>query len=139
MAEAIGQPGLGKDSRFVDFTRRRENRGELVAILDDVFASAPADRWVEALEGAGAPTGPVQGIGNALRHPQTEARRLVETDHPRFGTVRQIVSPVRVGNPDDYEYRRAPHRNEHGQEVLTELLGYSVETVGDLRAEGAFR
>lgn len=139
LTQVIGQPELGRDPRFVDFDTRRENRDELVGILDDVFASKSAEHWIQALRQAGVPTGPVQGIAEALRHPQTEARRLIaETDHPRFGTVRQLVSPVRVGNPEDFEYRRAPTRDEHGEEVLTGLLGYSAETVGELRDAGGF-
>ena len=48
---------------------------------------------------------------------------VVETDHPEFGTVRQVRSPVRVGD-DAVQYRRAPRRNEDADYVFSELLGY---------------
>ena len=48
---------------------------------------------------------------------------IVETGHPRFGTVRQLRSPVRVG-VDGPDYVQAPRRGEHQDEVLRDVLGY---------------
>ena len=53
---------------------------------------------------------------------------IVETEHPRFGTVRQVRSAVRVGQ-DESSYRRAPQRNEDAQYVLADLLGYDNERI----------
>ena len=62
---------------------------------------------------------------------------IVETEHPRFGTVRQPASPVRVGN-EPFEHRRAPLRDEDSGYVLGELLGYDDARIASLRADGAF-
>lgn len=125
--------------RFVDFAARRDRREELVALLDECFATRPAAEWVAALEAVGVPTGPVLDIPGALDDPQVAARDLVvETEHPRFGTVRQLRSPVRVGDPDDVTFRRAPSLGEHTEMVLTERLGYTPEEIAALRRVGAF-
>ena len=62
---------------------------------------------------------------------------LVETEHPRYGTVKQLASPVRVGS-EIPEYRRAPQRNEHAQEILTQVAGYDEAKIAELKAAGAF-
>jgi crotonobetainyl-CoA:carnitine CoA-transferase CaiB-like acyl-CoA transferase len=73
-----------------------------------------------------------------LEDPQAEARgMIVDTVHPRFGTVRQLRSPVRVG-PEAPEYVRAPHRGEHQDEVLRDVLGYDATRIAELRNAGAF-
>lgn len=138
MAEVIGQTGLASDPRFETFADRSRNRDKLVAILDDAFARRPAKEWIDEMRRAGVPTGPIQDVAAAMVDPHTEARRLItETEHPRFGTVRQLISPVRVGL-DEVTYRRAPIRNEHADEILQELLGYSRSTIAMLTDGGAF-
>ena len=138
VAEVVGRPELAGDPRFHDFAARGEHREELVALLDDLFAAHPANHWIDQLRAAGVPTGPVQGVAEAMVDPHTEARGLVvETEHPRFGTIRQLGSPVRVG-PDAIAHTRAPSRNEHAEEILQGLLGYDPAVVAELGAGGAF-
>jgi hypothetical protein len=62
---------------------------------------------------------------------------IVETEHPRFGRVRSIASPVRVGDRR-VEPRVAPERDEAHDYVLGELLGRTVDERDRLRAGGAF-
>ncbi len=139
VAEVIGRADLASDSRFDTFADRSENRQELVEILDETFSHRPAAEWIEELRRVGVPTGPIQDVAAAMVDPQTQARALIaETEHPRFGTVRQLVSPVRVGDPSEIEYRRAPLRNEHGEEILGGLLGYDASTIAELGRAGAF-
>lgn len=126
------------DPRFEDFDARMRNRADLLAILDDVFRERTTDGWVRTLEAAGVPCAPVNDVAAALADPQTAARdMIVETDHPRFGRIRQPASPVRVGEPRA-EHTRAPRRNESLDAVLKDLLHYTDEQVADLRARGAF-
>ena len=70
---------------------------------------------------ASIPCGPINDVAAALREEHTLARNLVvETEHPRYGTVRQVASPVRVGS-ELPTYRRAPRRNEDADQVLGEM------------------
>ena len=134
----IGHPELATDSRFANFSARRRNADELLAILDDVFALRPVAEWLSALRAAGVPCGPVNSVRDALSDPQTSARgMIIETEHPRFGTVRQVRSPVRVGHGDT-SYRRAPARHEDAGHVLGDLLGYDAERIDELGVGGAF-
>ena len=80
----------------------------------------------------------MNSIDEALSDAQIEVRgMIVETEHPHFGTVRQVASPVRVGS-ERPEYRRAPRRNEDADYVLGEILGYGSDLVSQLAGEGAF-
>jgi len=138
LAAAVGRPELATDTRFATFEDRRRNADACLAILDDVFASQTSEHWIELLADAGVPCGPVNDVAGALDDPQTAARRMVvETEHPRFGTVRQLASPMRVGNGET-PYRRAPLLHEDAEDLLTGLLGYDDRRVAQLTAAGAF-
>ena len=59
------------------------------------------------------------------------------TDHPRFGTVRQIATPLRLSDTTP-PLRRAPARGEDTTVVLAEVAGYDAERIGDLARAGVF-
>lgn len=139
LTEVVERPDLASDPRFVDFAARSKNADELIAILDELFATRPAAEWIAALKAAGVPTGPVQDVAAAMEEPHTLARGLiVETDHHRFGNVKSLASPVRVGPAENLTYRRAPTRNEHADDILGSLLGYDEGQIERLKKEGAF-
>jgi crotonobetainyl-CoA:carnitine CoA-transferase CaiB-like acyl-CoA transferase len=107
-------------------------------VLETVFASRAAAEWLDTLRGAGVPCSPVNSVAEALHDEHTAARGMViETEHPRFGTVRQVRGPVRVGS-DEPSFVRAPLRDEHHDSVLRGVLGYSAERVDALESGGAF-
>jgi crotonobetainyl-CoA:carnitine CoA-transferase CaiB-like acyl-CoA transferase len=138
LATAIGRPELASDPRFSTFDDRRVHSVELLSILDAVFVERSTEHWIDVLADAGVPCGPVNDVAGALRDPQTAARSMVvETDHPRFGTVRQVASPVRVG-AEPPSYRRAPLLDEDSGDLLQGLLGYADAHVEELRQAGAF-
>ncbi|WP_068166283.1 CaiB/BaiF CoA transferase family protein [Rhodococcus phenolicus] len=134
---AIDRPDLGADPRFANFALRGEHQDELLPILEQTFATQPVDYWLSRLQPAGVPSGPINDVAQALTEPHTLARGLlVETEHPTFGTVRQVASPVRFGS-EPTQYRRAPLRNEHFDEIVRDL-GYSTERIAELTGQGAF-
>jgi crotonobetainyl-CoA:carnitine CoA-transferase CaiB-like acyl-CoA transferase len=138
LTAAIGRPELATDSRFASFAARRRNADELLTILDAVFGSRTAGEWLDTLRAVGVPCGPVNSVQDALSDTQTVARGMVvETAHPRFGTVRQVRSPVRVGD-DGTSYRRAPARHEDAGHLLHDLLGYDDRRIDELSLDGAF-
>jgi len=138
LCEALGQAELASDPRFGDFAARDANREALLAILDAAFAERPTAEWLEALAARGVPSAPVNNVTDALLDPQVAARGdLVEIEHPRLGTVRQVASPLRIGGESN-PLRRAPARGEHTVELLVSLCGYSSERVAELASSGVF-
>jgi crotonobetainyl-CoA:carnitine CoA-transferase CaiB-like acyl-CoA transferase len=137
LCHAIGRPELAEDSRFHDFAARRANREELLPILRETFRGRTTAEWIDALADAGVPCGPVNSVEEALADPQVADRGgIVEVNHPRFGAVQQLASPLRVADAPQPP-RRAPFRGEHTEEVLVGLCGYEREHVSALALRGA--
>jgi crotonobetainyl-CoA:carnitine CoA-transferase CaiB-like acyl-CoA transferase len=138
LCEAIERPELASDPRFADFAGRHENRAALVPELRRVFETRTTDEWLAVLSEAGVPNARVNDVAEALAEPQVAARDgIVETEHSRLGTVRQVATPLRVGE-EEKPVRRAPFRGEHTEQVLVDLCGYTPERLRELAAAGAF-
>jgi crotonobetainyl-CoA:carnitine CoA-transferase CaiB-like acyl-CoA transferase len=138
LTAALGRPQLAIDPRFADFAARQANRAELLAILEPLFAGDTTADLLERLADAGVPCAPINDLEQALADRQALARgAVVETSHPRFGTVRQVASPLRVGEAHGGTHRRAPMRNEDSAYVFG-LLGYEQARVLELGRSGAF-
>jgi crotonobetainyl-CoA:carnitine CoA-transferase CaiB-like acyl-CoA transferase len=123
---------LPEDDRFKDMDARDANRDVLLPLLRERFAAESADTWVERLEAAGVPVGKVNDVNEAL-----EEADLGEYDHPRLGTVRQVVSPLRLSG-HAAELRPGPERGADTEALLRELCGYDDERLAAARAGGAF-
>jgi crotonobetainyl-CoA:carnitine CoA-transferase CaiB-like acyl-CoA transferase len=132
LCEAIGQPGLAGDPRFATFADRDANRDELEPILEAAFLRRTSEEWLGALAEAGVPSSSVNSVLEAI-----EEARVVEYDHQRLGTVRQVASPLRLsaGEPP---VRPAPARGEHTEAVLQRVCGYPAGRVAELARSGVF-
>lgn len=138
LCSALGRPDFADDERFDSFSTRRANKEVLIPILDELFHQKDSAFWLTQLKNYGVPCGPVNTLAEALEEPQAvERQMIVTTEHPRFGEVRQVASPVNVGS-ERGTYRRAPRRNEDAHDILSELLGYDDATIQELSAAGAF-
>ena len=138
LAEAVGRPEWVVDPRYLTFADRAENSEPLLSELEAIFSLATVAHWLSLLGKAGVPVGPVNNVAQALSEPHTLARNLiVETEHPRFGKIRQVASPANFGIGDRV-YRRAPIRNEDFSYVARELLGYQEEEINQYVELGAF-
>ena len=109
-----------------------------MAQLEGIFRERTIEEWLGVLYAASIPCGPINDVPTALREEHTAARDLiVETEHPHYGTLKQLASPVRVGS-ERPTYRRAPRRNEDFDLVLRDILGLPDDTIETLRSQGAF-
>ena len=117
---------------------RNQNRASLVAILDPIIATKPADEWLEQMLAAEIPCGPIYAIEDALNDPHVQARRfIVQLEHPTAGLIRSLAFPATFSDTP-LTYRRPPPRlGEHTEEVLAEL-GYGPDDIQRLRTEGIF-
>ena len=135
--EAAGCPELARDPRFVTNGKRVENRAELTRLLSEVFKKRSKREWLELLEAAGVPNGPINDVAQVFDEPQVKARGVrIELDHAAAGQLPVVASPMRFsGTP--IEYRLAPPLlGQHTAEVLRGLLGKSDAEIARLRAAG---
>ena len=135
--EASAQAALAADPRFATNGKRVENRAELTRLLGEVFRQRTTAEWVDLLEKAGVPNGPINDLEQVYAEPQVKARGIrVDLDHPVAGKLPTVASPMRFsGTP--VEYRRGPPvLGEHTVEVLRGLLGRSESEIARLRTAG---
>jgi formyl-CoA transferase len=126
---------LATDPRFLRNADRVRNRAVLIPLLEQAVRRRPVAYWVERLERAGVPCGPINSIAQALADPQIVARGLVvELPHPLAGTVSVVGTPIRMsGSPPALE-RAPPTLGQHTEEVLRELAGVDAATLSSMRA-----
>jgi crotonobetainyl-CoA:carnitine CoA-transferase CaiB-like acyl-CoA transferase len=141
MVDVLALGELKSDPRFASFAGRAEHKSDLLPMLENRLRQRSTAEWLGPLRAARVPCAPVKTVPDALTAPHAVARGLlVETEHPRWGAVRQLASPVRVGPPgrDRGRYRRAPRRNEDAAYVLGDIAGYTPDAITDLATSGAF-
>nr|MCU0869207.1 CoA transferase [Burkholderiales bacterium] len=138
MCEVAGCPELATDPRYATNPARVEHRDTLVPLLATRFRQRTLTDWIDALEAAGVPCGPINTLDRTFAEPQAVARGLkVRMPHPTAGAVDLIASPIRL-SATPVAYRRAPPLlGEHTDEVLRDVLGLDPARVAALRATGA--
>jgi crotonobetainyl-CoA:carnitine CoA-transferase CaiB-like acyl-CoA transferase len=137
LLEALERPELQDDPRFADDPRRMANIDALVAVLSDIFKRHPLAHWLERLERAGVPAGPVLDIAGMQADPQALARGMVtDAPHTRLGPVKTLGNPLHYSATPAEITRGAPLLGEHTREVLAEL-GFSASEVDKFVAQGA--
>jgi crotonobetainyl-CoA:carnitine CoA-transferase CaiB-like acyl-CoA transferase len=135
--EAAACPDLASDARFATNGKRVENRVALTRLLQGIFAKRTTREWLELLEAAGVPNGPINDVAQVFEEPQVRARGVrVDLPHPVAGMLPTVASPMRFsGTP--LEHRLAPPvLGQHTEEILRERLGRSAAQIAALRAEG---
>ncbi|MEP4264630.1 MAG: CoA transferase [Parasphingorhabdus sp.] len=129
MLKVIDAEQLAENPSFATNRTRMENRADLAAALAPYFKPETTQHWLEALEAAGVPAGPVLSIDEMHADPQTIARDMVpEVDHPVAGTVKTIGAPVKFHGTPAGVKRPAPLLGEHTEEVLSEA-GFSADEI----------
>ncbi len=133
---ALVLDNLKTDPRFATNPDRLSHKDALLAILDELFSTRPADYWLEKLRVSGIPCGPINTIAETLAHPQHRARNfIVELEHPVAGLVKSMGNPVRLSDTPA-SYRLAPPvLGQHTDQILTEL-DYEVDTIALLHKQG---
>jgi len=136
LVETLGAPELAGDPRFGSFADRFTHREALLPLLRERFATRTTADWLDRLRGR-VPCAPVNDVRQALADPQVLARdMIVEVEHPEFGTLREVRSPVRTDG-EVRRPRRAPRLGEDTDDILRQVLGYGEATIARLRAAGA--
>ena len=121
---AIGNPGLANDPRFGTATRRIENREALSPVLEPMFAAKDKAHWLEVLQIADIPSGPVNELPEVFADPQVRERGMVvSVPHPLSGMLELIANPIRFSETPIDRYESPPTLGQHTDSVLRELLG----------------
>ncbi|WP_243254298.1 CaiB/BaiF CoA transferase family protein [Sulfitobacter indolifex] len=118
----IGAPELNDDARFASNADRIRNLPALVEILNGYLSQETTETWLDRMEKAALPAGPVNDILQMHADPQARARdMIVELDHPTAGRIETLGQPVKFSRTPGSVERASPRLGEHTREVLSEL------------------
>ncbi|MEO5973140.1 MAG: CaiB/BaiF CoA-transferase family protein [Sphingomicrobium sp.] len=131
LAEMCGHAEWTGNARFASNSARVANREVIVAAVADCIRTRPAAEWLETLEAAGIPAGPINRVLQALDDVQAQHRAMVRT----IGGVPLVGSPVRIDRTRADAELPPPGLGEHTAEVLAGL-GLGSTEVAALKAAG---
>ena len=135
LCEVAGLPQLARDARFATNAARVRNRVELEEILARAIAGRESRHWIESLEAATVPCGPINDLAQVFADPQVAHRGMeISAPHALSGTVPMVRSPMRLSETPARGDVPPPTLGQHTTEVLKDLLGMSDAEVAALRA-----
>ena len=122
LCDAIGSPELIKHPDYVDFRLRSTNRAALNAAIEAKTVQRTSAEWVELLNKAGVPCGPIYSIDQTFADPQVKHIGIAQpVEHPTLGRMNVVGQGVSMG-PQPLKMRTAtPERGQHNDEILREL------------------
>lgn len=136
LARALGHEDWIADARFAKVRARVKNRDALTSEIEGALAADGVDVWVERINAAGVPCGPVLDLEQVFADPQVLAREmLVELPHPQRGTIKSTGLPVKLSDTPGGIDRSPPVHGEHTDEILAEM-GFGSDEVAALRSGG---
>ena len=121
---------LFTDARFLRVQDRIVNREQLIPLMAKVVAGRTQQQWIDALEAAGVPCGPINDLAQVFQNPQVQARGLrIDLEREDSGPVPLVGSPIKMSATPIRYGLPPPRLGEHTDAVLSELLGYSAEQI----------
>jgi crotonobetainyl-CoA:carnitine CoA-transferase CaiB-like acyl-CoA transferase len=136
LCRAIGREDLLARQEFSDQKARAEHRAQLNKELNGALSKKKSAEWIEALNRAGVPCGPIYRMDEVFADPQVRhIGAAAEVEHPRRGRLRLVNQAVRLSRTPAALVAATPDLGQHTDEVLAEL-GYSAAEIEELRKKG---
>ncbi|MEM8688419.1 MAG: CaiB/BaiF CoA-transferase family protein [Pseudomonadota bacterium] len=132
--EIAGLSGIPEDPRFADNKQRVAHREELVAIVADAMKQRTTSGWIEVLEAAAVPCGPINRIDQVLADPHVVHRSLQVTGTREDGTnTPTVAGPIRFDGAQMVSDDPVPALGGHTEQVLRDVLSLSDAELEVLR------
>jgi crotonobetainyl-CoA:carnitine CoA-transferase CaiB-like acyl-CoA transferase len=136
LCEVVGLPGLPDEPRFATAAGRFASRAELNELIGARLRTRTTAAWVDALNAAGVPCGPVYRMDEVFADPQVAHLAMTEpVRHPALGPLSIVRNAVRMTGAPGTVRAPSPDVGAHTGEVLASL-GYSPAEISQLRADG---
>ena len=132
----LGAPELATDPKFVKNNDRVVNGKEIMAIYAGLFLKNSVAHWLEQLEKAGVPCGPVNDFAHVFADPHVRSRGMeVKVEHPFEPQLSLIRNALTFSGTPITEYRAPPLLGADTQDVLSSL-GYDDAKIAALKQQG---
>jgi crotonobetainyl-CoA:carnitine CoA-transferase CaiB-like acyl-CoA transferase len=135
--EAIGKPEWKDKTEWKDQVSRSKHRKEINAAISDVTRHKPSEYWIELLEGAGVPCGPIYSIDQVFADPQVEHLGMATKMHsPVIGDAEVVASAISITGFSKDIRLATPEMGSSTDEMLASV-GYTPEEIAAMRKKGA--
>ena len=134
LCKAINADHLATDPLFATGRARSANRDALNEAIGAITPNKTSAEWIEALNKAGVPSGPIYKMNEVFADPQVKHLAMTRTvQHPVIGDVEVIGQPIELSRTPWSIRSATPEPGEHTDAVLAEL-GYGADAIAKLRA-----
>ena len=135
MCKALGMPQLAEDPDYATGKARANNRDKLNAIIAGVTEAKTSAEWIDLLNKAGVPSGPIYKMNEVFADPQVKHLGIArKVPHKTLGDVEVIGQAIELSRTPWSVRSATPELGEHTDAVLGEL-GYAAADIAALRAK----
>lgn len=139
LCKIMDREDLIEDDKFKTNPLRNENYTELRPIIAKIIGTKTSNQWLQILEEAGVPNGPINTIDKVLENPQVNAREMIkEVYHPTAGGLKMPGVPIKMSETQGEIVKPAPILGQHTEEILKELLNLTSDEILNLQKEDIF-
>ena len=131
----LGSEGLATNPKFVRNNDRVVHGKEIMALFAGLFPKKPVAYWLEELEKAGVPCGPVNDFAQVFADEHVRERGMeIKVNHPFEPALSLIRNPIVFSETPVKDYRAPPLLGENTSEVLA-TIGYDDAEIDALKKE----
>jgi formyl-CoA transferase len=132
-----GEEHLADNPKFINNPQRVEHRKELVPLLEAMTRKKTKAEWIELLEKANVPCGPINNFKEVFENEQVIARKVqIAVPHPTAGTMKLVASPMHLSKTPTEVRMPPPTLGQHTDEILRERLNLDTQGIEALRHKG---
>jgi crotonobetainyl-CoA:carnitine CoA-transferase CaiB-like acyl-CoA transferase len=133
----LGAENLATNPKFVKNNDRVVNGKEIMAIFAGLFLKNKVGYWLDELEKAGVPCGPVNDFAQVFADPHVRERGMeIKVNHPFEPELSLIRNPLTFSGTPVKEYRAPPLLGADTKDVLGSKLGYGEAKLAALKKQG---
>jgi len=136
LCESIERKDMLEDPQFKGQENRAKNRAKLNAAINEALKGRSSTEWVEKLNAAGVPCGPIYAVDQVFADPQVKhLGAAADVSHPRLGKFKIVNQAARLSRTPATIKAPTPDVGQHTDEILGEL-GFDAKEISRLRSQG---